>query len=64
MIIEQTQGLYPAANVVYYGFGSGQSFISGPTTPATAFVLSDKQFIGEIQQLGPGSNLDTNMGIV
>lgn len=63
MILEQTQGIYPAADVLYYGFGSVLTFISGPTTPTPSLSGSDHQFLGEIQQIGFGSILDASIGI-
>lgn len=64
MIVEQTVGTYPSADAAYYGFGNMNSYLSGPTEPPPSVASSgDKQFIGEIQQLGLGAILDASMGI-
>lgn len=63
MIVEQTQGTFPAGNAEYYGLGTMLSFLSGGTTPpAVTAQGQEKLFIGEIQQLGLGMIMDTSMG--
>lgn len=65
MILDETPWFLGAQSEPWLGIGRiNWEFSLGNSSPNTATITSDKQFVGEVQQLGISAILDASMGIL